>query len=84
MVVRDDPDHQTTIGSAALQCAAKNAKLASFSSCESLEVTMNDLGERIGIEDEKFWFGVFAPGEMNKREGSRNFLEIGEDYVIDS
>ena len=84
MVVRDDQDHRTTIGSAAVQCAAKNAKLVSFDSCDSIEETMNDLRARRDINDEKFWIGVFNPGEINKRQGKRNFLEAGKDYLIDS
>ena len=84
MVVRDDQDHRTTIGSAAVQCATKNAKLVSFDSCDSIEETMNDLQGRRSIDDEKFWMGVFAPGLINKRAGKRNFLEVGEDYLIDS
>ena len=84
MVVRDDLEHKTTIGSAALQCAVKNAKLAPFSDCDSIDKTMDAIKAIDGIEDEKFWFGVFAPGEISKREGKRNFLEIGEDYLIDS
>ena len=84
MVVRDDQDHRTTIGSAAVQCAAKNAKLVSFDSCDSIEETMDDLRARRQINDEKFWIGVFNPGLINKREGKRNFLEVGKDYLIDS
>ena len=84
MVVRDDQDHRTTIGSAAVQCAAKNAKLVSFDSCDSIEETMDDLRARREISDEKFWIGVFNPGEINKRQGKRNFLEAGKDYLIDS
>ena len=84
MVVRDEQDHRTTIGSAAVQCAAKNAKLVSFDSCDSLEETMDDLRARREINDEKFWIGVFNPGEINKRQGKRNFLEVGKDYLIDS
>ena len=84
MVVGDDQDDRITIGSAAVQCAAKNAKLVSFDSCESLEETMDDLRARRNIDDEKFWIGVFSPGVINKREGKRNFLEGGKDYLIDS
>ena len=84
MVVRDDQDHRTTIGSAAVQCAAKNAKLVSFDSCDSIEETMNDLKAIRLINDEKFWIGVFNPGLINKKAGKRNFLEAEKDYLIDS
>ena len=84
MVVRDDSDHKMTIGSAALQCAVKNAKLAPFSDCSSIDTTMDAIKAIDGIKDETFWFGVFAPGEISKREGKRNFLEEGEDYLINS
>ena len=84
MVVGDNQDDRTTIGSAAVQCAAKNAKLVSFDSCDSIEETMNDLRDIRQINDEKFWIGVFAPGLINKKEGKRNFLEDGKDYLIDS
>ena len=85
MIVRDDNDHKTTIGSAALQCAIKDAKLVSFSDCASMDATMEGLKEYHSIKNEKFWFGVFAPGEINKRKGGeRNFLDIGKDYLVDS
>ena len=83
--VQDDDDHRTTIGSAAVQCAIKNAKLVSFSDCPSIEATMEGLKNYDHIKNQKFWFGVFAPGEINKRKGGkRNFLEVGQDYLIDS
>ena len=85
IMVQDDDDHKTTIGSAAVQCAVKHSKLVSFSDCSSIEATMEGLKNYDRIKNQKFWFGVFAPGEMNKRKaGKRNFLEVGQDYLIDS
>ena len=85
MIVRDDDDHKTTIGSAAVQCAKQKSKLVSFNDCSSIDATMQELKEYFSIKNEKFWFGVFAPGEISKRKGGkRNFLDIGKDYLIDS
>ena len=84
MVVRDDDNHRATIGSAALQCAQKGSRLVGFNSCASLEFMMGDLAMYHKIKNENFWFGVFAPGEINKRKGNRNFLDDGKDWLIDS
>ena len=84
MVVRDSDSHKTTIGAAALQCAQTDSKLVSFSTCASLDLMMGDLWMYHQITNENFWFGVFAPGEMNKRKGSRNFLDDEKDWLMDS
>ena len=84
MIVKGKDDTKTSIGSAAVQCASKKAKLVSFSSCLSIRAMVKDLQDYDGIVDEDFWFGVFAPGEENKKVGKRNFLEDGKDWIIDS
>ena len=84
MIVKSKDDTKTSIGSAAVQCASKKARLVSFSSCSSIRATVKDLQDYDGIVDEDFWFGVFAPGKENKKVGKRNFLEDGKDWIIDS
>ena len=84
MVVKGNDEAKISIGSAAVQCASKKAKLVSFDSCSSIESMFEDLQDYDGIVDEDFWFGVFAPGKENKKVGKRNFLEDGKDWIIDS
>ena len=84
MLVRDDTDHKTTVGSAAVQCALKKSKLVSFNNCPAIQTMMEDLKAYHAITNENFWFGVFAPGETHKRKSARNFVETGKDWLIDS
>ena len=84
MIVKGNENVNTTIGSAAVQCASKRAKLVSFTTCSSLDAMVIDLKDYDGISHESFWFGVFAPGKENKKIGKRNFLEDEKDWIIDS
>ena len=82
--MRDKTEKKSTIGSAALQCALKKSKLVSFNNCPAILTMMEDLKAYHAILDENFWFGVFAPGETNKKKSTRNFVETGKDWLIDS
>ena len=59
-------------------------KLVSFRNCPAIENMMDDLKAYHAIINENFWFGIFAPGETKKRKSSRNFVETGKDWLIDS
>ena len=84
MVVRDENEHRTTIGSAAMQCALKNSRLVSFDNCSSIQMMMDDLKAYHKIENENFWFGIFAPGEQHTRKSPRNFVQDTRQWIVDS
>ena len=84
MLKRDDDADKLTVGSAAMQCALKKSKLASFKNCSSIDRMMKDLQAYQGIKNENFWFGIFFPGEKKTRKSSRNFVEAGKEWLINS
>ena len=84
MLKRDDDADKLAIGSAAMQCALKKSRLASFKNCSSIDRMMKDLQAYQGIKNENFWFGMFLPGKTKTRKSSRNFVEAGNEWLINS
>ena len=84
MVIRDINEAKKTIGSAAMECALKNARLVSFDNCSSIQAMMEDLKAYDQITNENFWLGIFAPGQENTRKSPRNFVEDAKQWIVDS
>ena len=84
MIVNSGEETSLTIGDAAVQCALRSSKLVSFRNCHDIEETVSDLKNFDGIRNANFWFGLFTQGVDNKQRGSRNFLPVDNDWIVDS
>ena len=78
-----DTVNKKTIGSAAVDCALLQSRLVDARTCTDITSLMSDLKSYHAIENENFWFGIFAPGIAFTRIGNRNFVGWGKGSIID-
>ena len=58
-IAHDKPETKKTIGEAMMVCSADNARLAAFSSCDSMTATMKSMLNRFAMLDHAYFIGNF-------------------------